>query len=410
MHDILTGRPTVSSDPIVKTSWFTLKSPTLRASVEVSRFAPAGGTAEVHLMIQPTGGGTPADQLADIERAYAVALEELGLEPDTAVLRRWYCSDLVNQAPLLEACPIAKRGGGDTPCAVSWIGQPAVPGSKFAVWAYHVRDPRGPLVKNVADSVLSLDRGDLVHHWTTGLMSPELSSSYSQTNEIFSHYTEWLADGGMTLLDHVIRTWLFVQDIDTNYGGLVVSRRKFFERHGLTGDTHYIASSGIEGRSEDFRALVMMDAYAVGGVRRKQIEFLNALDHLGPTQDYGVTFERGTSVAYRDRKHLFLSGTASIDPEGTILHEGNVRRQLDRTLENMDALLAAGGGSLQDMNHFTVYLRDPCDHALARGVMRERYGDVPMAVVVGPVCRPGWLIELEGVATIANEAPELPEF
>ena len=154
----------------------------------------------------------------------------------------------------------------------------------------------------------------------------------------------------------------------------------------------------------------MMDAYSVGGVRSEQIEFLTALTTLGPTSDYGVTFERGTGVAYRDRKHLFLSGTASIDPEGTILHEGDVRRQLDRTLDNMDALLADGGGSLQDMNQFTVYLRDPCDHDLARGVMRERYGDVPMAVVVGPVCRPGWLIELEGIATIANDAPELPKF
>ena len=109
-----------------------------------------------------------------------------------------------------------------------------------------------------------------------------------------------------------------------------------------------------------------------------------------------MTFERGTGVAYRDRKHLFLSGTASIDPEGTILYEGDVAKQLARTLENMDSLLAAGGGSLQDMNQFTVYLRDPCDHDLARGVMRERFGDVPMAVVVGPVCRPGWLIDPAG--------------
>ena len=361
-------------------------------------------------MIQPTGGGLPSEQLADIERAYAAALKDLGLDPDTAVWRRWYCSDLVNQAPLLENCPIAKRGGGDTPCAVSWIGQPAVPASKFALWAYHLQDPDGPLVKCAKDSELSLDRGELTHHWTTGLMCTHLASSYSQTNEIFTHYTELLEDEGMTLLDHVIRTWLFVQDIDTNYGGLVVSRRKFFEKHGLNPDTHYIASSGIEGRSEDFKALVMMDAYAIGGVRREQIEFLTALDHLGPTQDYGVTFERGTSVAYRDRKHLFLSGTASIDPGGRILHEGDVRKQLDRTLENMDSLLADGGGGLQDMNQFTVYLRDPCDHDLARAVMRERFGDVPMAVVVGPVCRPGWLIELEGVATVANDAPELPAF
>ena len=408
MHDILSSRSPAQYSIPVKASCFALTSSTLRASVEVSRFAPPGAAAELHLMIQPNQGGTAAEQLQAIEAAYRVAMAELDLEPNTSVLRRWYCSDLVNQAALLAGSEYGKRGGGEDPCAVSWIGQPAVPDAKFALWAYHVSDPAGPLIKSAGPGVMSLRRGDLTHHWTTGLASPDLISSYAQTNDIFSTYTEWLADQGMSLADEVIRTWLFVQDIDTNYGGLVVSRRKFFEKYGLTADTHYIASSGIEGRSEDHRALVSMDAYAVGGVGPEQIHFLNALDHLGPTAMYGVTFERGTAVSYRDRKHLFLSGTASIDPDGTILFPGDVRKQLDRTLDNMDALLADGGGGLKDMNQFTVYLRDPCDHALARNAMRERYGDVPMAVVVGPVCRPGWLIELEGIATVANDAPELP--
>ena len=68
MHDILTSRSPAKSERVVKTSWFRLKSPALRAEVEVSRFAPAGGTAEVHFMIQATRGGTPADQHTDRER------------------------------------------------------------------------------------------------------------------------------------------------------------------------------------------------------------------------------------------------------------------------------------------------------------------------------------------------------
>lgn len=410
MNELLIDPTAEREQFCVRNECFQLKSPALMATVDVSRFTPPGGVEEVHLLIHPDRGATAEEQLKDISEAYQTALKELGLCEESAVLRRWYCSDLVNQSALLEASALGRRGGGESACGVSWVGQPAVPDSKFSLWSYHIKDPKGSLLKQRSADAVSLQRGDLTHHWSMGLACPEMDGSAAQTGRIFDRYTKWLASEGMKLADEVIRTWLYVQDIDTNYSGLVASRRKFFKQHGLTPDSHYIASSGIEGRSEDCRSLVAMDAYAIGGVRRDQICYLNALDHLGPTEMYGVTFERATAVSYRDRRHIFLSGTASIDPQGEILHPGNVRMQLDRTLDNMEALLADGGGSLADMNQFTVYLRDPCDHALARGVMRERFGHVPLVVVVGPVCRPGWLIELEGMATVSHCAPALPEF
>ncbi len=70
----------------------------------------------------------------------------------------------------------------------------------------------------------------------------------------------------------------------------------------------------------DFAADVMMDAYAISGVRKEQIRYLSAPDHLSPTHVYGVTFERGVSVAYQDRKHIIISGTASIDSAGKIVY------------------------------------------------------------------------------------------
>jgi len=123
-----------------------------------------------------------------------------------------------------------------------------------------------------------------------------------------------------------------------------------------------------------------------------------------------VTFERATSIAYRDRKHVLISGTASIDKEGQIVHPGDVSRQLDRTLENVEALLAQAGAALSDMGLFIVYVRDHTDCEMARRRMRERFATAPIEVVVAPVCRPGWLIEAEGMAVIAADNPNLPEF
>jgi enamine deaminase RidA (YjgF/YER057c/UK114 family) len=113
---------------------------------------------------------------------------------------------------------------------------------------------------------------------------------------------------------------------------------------------------------------------------------------------------------YADRAHLFISGTASIDNSGEIVHRGDVRRQLDRALENVEALLRAGSASFADMTHMIVYLRDPSDLALIEGRLRERFADLPMIIVQGAVCRPEWLVEVEGVAIARNDDANMPGF
>jgi enamine deaminase RidA (YjgF/YER057c/UK114 family) len=380
------------------------------ATVHVSRFRGAAGVDEYHLTIRPLDYAHIETQLDWINQAYQFAAESLALKPETAVFRRFFCSDLINQARALDALPFSNRRNAEQPCAISWIGQPPIPPAKVAMWAYHVADPNKPLDKTLADSSLILRRGTLSHHWTTGVVSGAGATSLEQTRDIFMQYGEFLASRQMTLADNVIRTWLFVQDIDANYQGLVVGRREYFTKYGLTPDTHFIASTGIEGVYSDVAAKVAMDVYSVAGMRPGQIEFLAAPDHLSPTYVYGLTFERGVSVGYRDRKHVIISGTASIDHEGKILHEGDVSRQLDRTLENVGALLAAAGATLNDMCVLIVYVRDEADHAFAMERMRQRFGDAPIQVVVAPVCRPGWLIEVEGMAIVASENKELPSF
>ena len=74
-----------------------------------------------------------------------------------------------------------------------------------------------------------------------------------------------------------------------------------------------------------------------------------------------MAFERGARIVYGDRSHYFLSGTASIDAQGNIVHPGDVARQTDRTLENMNALMERSGGSLCDLKQAVVYLRDWAD-------------------------------------------------
>jgi len=383
---------------------------TLPASVNIARFQGESGVDEYHLTVRPTEYGSIETQLDWLFRAYHNALDSIGLDVQTALFRRFFCSDLLNQAAALKARPFSNPRNTDEPCAVSWICQPPVPPVKVALWAHHASHPGSTLDKIQDGTSLTLRRGELSHHWTTGITCVNGETAYAQTRGILDKYCGFLEARNLSLADNVVRTWFFVQNVDADYQGLVVARREYFAECGLTPDTHFIASTGIEGTSANIAAKVAMDAYAISGVRPEQTEYLAALDHLGPTHVYGVTFERATSIAYRDRKHIIISGTASIDPEGNILHPGDVSRQLDRTIENMEALLRQAGATLGDMCVFIAYVRDPSDHAVAWRQMRERFGDVPIEVAVAPLCRPGWLIEVEGVAIVPASNPELPTF
>ena len=382
----------------------------LAAAVNVSRFRGASGVTEWHITVVPEAVGTLEEHLAQVENDYRAALAAVGLDLRSAVWRRFFCSDIANQAPILRRHAFSDPACQDDPCAISHVGETPLAAAKLALWACHITDPGGALEKSHDGTTLTLVRGNLQHLWSTGMVQPDEESVSGQTQAVFSDYVARLGARGLTLADHCVRTWLFQPNIDLDYPGMVTTRREFFATHGLTADTHFITSTGIAGTHPLPTTRIFMDAYAVGGLRHDQVAYLSALDHLGPTYDYGVTFERAAAVSYRDRKQVFIAGTASIDPSGEIVHPGDVVRQLDRTLGNISGLLAAAGAGLADMLMFIVYLRDPSDHARVLPVLRERLGDVPMVVLTAAVCRPGWLIEIEGVAAIPNEQPDLPPF
>jgi len=385
--------PTVTRDPPV--------------AVETSTFATAAGTAELHVIARPTAYADVAMQLRWLAEAYERATRSAGFATGTAVFRRLFCSDPANQAEAIAHAPPALVGG--EPCAFSGVGQPPAPPAKVALWAYHVHDPAGPLEKSATADTLSLRRGGLTHHFTTGLAAADRADAHGQTEAILRGYSDRLASAGRRLADHLGRTWFFVRDIDAHYRGLVEARRAWFDRHGLTADTHYVASSGI-GQSADPRQTVVMDAYAVAGLQPAQVRHLRALDHLSPTAVYGVTFERATAIAYRDREHLWVSGTASIDRDGRIVHPGDVARQTDRTLTNVAALLCEAGAGFADVQSWIVYLRDLADAPAVEARIRDRAGDAPLVVVAAPVCRPGWLVEAECLAVRPATHPDLPHY
>lgn len=357
----------------------------LGVRVDFSAFAPEGGLEEfqVILHVEPRGELFSGQ----IQRVYAAEVrltDQPELAGAHAIVKRYFLSDAANQRPLMKEEP---------DCAYSFIQQQPLDGSKVGVWMYL---QRGSEVKNVNGMVVSSHNG-YRHLWKMGMHEHKGDSAW-QTESLLIDYEEALQSLGASLEKNCVRTWFFVRDVDTQYGGMVRARRENFEEQGLTSETHFIASTGIGGVPADTRALIQLGTYAITGLEPGQQRYLYARTHLNPTYEYGVTFERGTAIDYGDRRHVYISGTASINNKGEVVHVGNVEKQTERMWENVEALLAEAGTTFDDVMHIIVYLRDVADYDLVRRKFAERFPDMPCIITLAPVCRPTWLIEMECMA------------
>ncbi|TCS63108.1 Rid family hydrolase [Varunaivibrio sulfuroxidans] len=372
---------------------------------------PRSGT-EHFIAVSPPPGGTFEEQVSHLDETYKAAANALGLGPETAIFRRLFLSDIMNQAPFLSDTELA-CGLPDNPVAVSIVQQPPLRGAKISMLAYHIESPTPMTKTRLSEKHIVMAKNGLRHLWSTRLCTGSDHGSRSvgsQTHQVFDDLIGALRRQGGTLRDNCMRTWIYLKDVDVFYQGMVDGRSELFVRNGMNGDTHYIASTGIEGACAHRHDLVGMDAYSVFGLAPKQVSHLNDFDHLCPTEDYNVTFERGTRIAYAERSQYFISGTASIDRYGQVVHPGDVMRQLERALDNIDALLLSGGARLEDMKYLIVYLRDPSDYTRVKTYLDTHYPNLPMFIVKGAICRPEWLVEAEGVAVARGARPDLPMF
>lgn len=362
------------------------------ARVESSLFATAAGVQEAHLMIHATQpDGSFQQQLQAVRAACAKVLSQWGAAL-TPIMKRYWLSDAANQEAYV------RRSEPDG-CALSTVQQPPLDGTKVALWVYGMANVT---VEMLAEGLVAARQGTFTHLWLAQAIATG-DDSGMQTRHILQRYADQLGHNGCTLADHCVRTWFFVDDIDHQYADFVDGRNAVFDAQRLTPDTHFIASTGIGGRTANATARVMMDAYAVQGLQPGQVTHLYAPDHLNRTSDYGVRFERGTTVDYADRHQAFISGTASIDNQGRVVAPGDIRLQTQRMWQNVQALLAEADMDFGHVAQLLVYLRDPSDYAVVSRLFAQRFPATPHVILWAPVCRPGWLIEMECIAVKATD-------
>lgn len=355
---------------------------------------------EYHISIIPDNKECFLKQLDSLITKYEEIASALELNANYLVFTKVFLCDYINQNSLIENHPKFNSIFGKS--ITSIIEQAPLDGTKINLLLYFVKADDIQIKKDNDTSVVRI--GNKLHiYQVVTEYDRELNSPYLQTKDAFERHIKLLSDNNMSLRDNCVRTWLYSRDVDKDYGDIVKARNDIFDKQELTVDSHFITSTGIEGKGFSRNSSVNIDFYSIQGISSEQIQYLQALEYLNNTYEYGVAFERGVSITYDDKKHIFISGTASIDKVGECIYRNDVLKQTERIFLNIKMLLKDASADLSDIAQMIVYLRNVSDYEIVKNYLDLNYSDVPKVIVLARVCRPEWLIEIECIALKANK-------
>jgi 2-iminobutanoate/2-iminopropanoate deaminase len=108
------------------------------------------------------------------------------------------------------------------------------------------------------------------------------------------------------------------------------------------------------------------------------------------------------SPAVRSGNLLFVSGQVPIDPATGDMIDGDIAAQTRRVLDNVGALLAAGGASFANVVRTTVFLADMNDFAAMNKVYGEYFSEPYPARATVQVARlpKDSRVEIDVIATL----------
>jgi enamine deaminase RidA (YjgF/YER057c/UK114 family) len=103
------------------------------------------------------------------------------------------------------------------------------------------------------------------------------------------------------------------------------------------------------------------------------------------------------------RRQLFVSGQDAVDAEGNPQHEGDMAAQLELSVDNLEAILAAADMSLANVVRLNAYTTDFDELLKNWATLTNRFGDsddgfATTLLGVSRLPAPGLLVMLEATA------------
>jgi len=206
-----------------------------------------------------------------------------------------------------------------------------------------------------------------------------------------------LAQAGLELAD-TVRTWFYLENILAWYDDFNKARTKIYSAMKFRNGS-IPASTGVAAKNPTGTALVLA-AWAFRplekGARAEEI----ASPLQCPAPAYGSSFSRAMELTSpTGERRMFISGTASIAPGGKTEWVGDVRKQIDLTMEVVEAILRSRGMTFTNFTRATAYFRHPTDAGVfAEWLTAKRLEQMPVISAQCDVCRDDLLFELEADA------------
>jgi len=228
----------------------------------------------------------------------------------------------------------------------------------------------------------------------TGVLPRDLGASrVDQTTSVFEGIEDALTDAGMTFAN-VARTWLYMDKILEWYDPFNRARDAFFASRNVY-DGLVPASTGIGSANLCGSAIT---ACAIAVKPKDPLVTVQAVE--SPLQcsalSYRSSFSRAVEIGSPDCRTLMVSGTASIEPGGKTAFVDDVERQIQLTMEVVEAILVSRGMGWQDATRAVMYLKKAEYLKPWQAWLRARgLESMPLVNVEADVCRDDLLVELE---------------
>jgi enamine deaminase RidA (YjgF/YER057c/UK114 family) len=239
-------------------------------------------------------------------------------------------------------------------------------------------------------------------HCMLGGVGPDQNSSprAGQTEQTLGNLAKALAQGGFSFAD-VVRTWFFLDGMLGWYDEFNRTRTKIYSGVKFRAGS-LPASTGIGGRNPAATALVAgVWAMQPLSASARVEEIASPLQ--GPAVAYGSSFSRAMEISSAAGRRLFISGTASISPDGRTLWPEDARKQVEQTMQVVEAILQTRGFSYSDLTRATAYFKHSAGvHAFTDWCASDGRFSLPVVFANCDVCRDGLLFELEADAWRPN--------
>jgi enamine deaminase RidA (YjgF/YER057c/UK114 family) len=211
----------------------------------------------------------------------------------------------------------------------------------------------------------------------------------------FMKVSETLDASGMHETD-IIRTWLFLNNMQGDYELLNQARRDYFDRKLVGSGVALPASTGIQGTPHP-NSRFTVEFWAISGANIQVERFRSPLQ-CEPT-NYGVLFSRTLQVKFPKNELLLISGTASISATGNTLYVEDCGAQMKYTLKVIEALLNMKGGDFNNIVQGTIYVKREEHVALCLEIARQAGFPCARSIIrVADICRESLLCEIEAQA------------